>query len=292
MREKQSLTVLITGASGGIGGAIARLMAKEGHRVLLQGRNAQRLQQLQDSLPNSELHRIMPADLTDARQRSELVRQCENLDSGVDVLINNAGVGSFKLLEDMDDVAIDNLLHTNLLVPMALTRDLLPLLRASVRGAVINIGSAFGHIGHPGFSIYGASKFGLNGFTEALRRELTDSSVRVHYLVPRAVATSFNSEAVNRLNRALGNKADSPEKVARKCVGLLHGNSGKQRFIGWPESLFIKVNALFPSLVDSALKKKMPVILRYASQDHPGPAPRKPAQTKPARETANQGETP
>lgn len=291
MREEHSLNVLLTGASGGIGSAIARVMAKRGHRLLLQGRNVQQLQQLQDSLPNSDRHEILPADLAEAGQRSELIRRCEAQASGVDVLINNAGAGSFKLLEDMDDGAIDNLLRTNLLVPMVLTRDLLPLLRESDRGAVVNIGSAFGHIGHPGFSIYGASKSGLHRFTEALRRELSDSSVHVHYLSPRAVATPFNSGAVEGLNRALGNKTDSPSKVARKCVGLLDGNIGRQRFIGWPERVFIKVNALFPSLVDSALKKKLPVIRRYASQNDPGPAPRKPARSKPAQEMVNQEET-
>lgn len=271
MSDKQSLTVLVTGASGGIGSAIARLLAERGHRVLLQGRNAERLQQLKDALPHSELHQIMPADLLYAQQRAELIRECNALEGGVDVLINNAGISSFALLSDMSDNAISTMLHTNLLVPMTLTRDLLPLLQQSGRGAVINIGSAFGHIGHPGFSAYSASKAGLHGFTESLRRELSDTGVRVHYLAPRAVDTEFNTEAVNGLNRALGNKSDSPEEVARQCLRLLDSSASRRRFIGWPERLFVKLNALFPSLVDSALAKKMPVIRQYAKQNFQAP---------------------
>ena len=265
--QQKTLTVLLTGASGGIGSAIAQELATQGHRVLLQGRNAARLQALRESLANSEQHLVLAADLLDGEPRNALVQRCCSLPGGVDVLINNAGVSTFALLADMRDAAIANLLQTNLLVPMALTRDLLPLLERSDQGTVINIGSAFGHIGHPGFSVYGASKSGLHGFSEALRREVRDTGIRVHYLAPRAVDTELNTEAVNNLNRALGNKSDSPVWVARQCVNLLRSNTSRRRFIGWPERLFIKVNALFPAVVDSALIKKMPLIRRYARQN-------------------------
>lgn len=265
--DSQVLNILLTGASGGIGNALAHSLAARGHRLLLQGRNAQALEQLRDSLPAAHRHRVLIADLRDPAQRQALVSECETLTDGVDVLINSAGVARFALLADTDDAAMRTILETNLLVPMALTRDLLPLLQRSERGAIINIGSAFGHIGHPGFSIYGASKSGLHGFTEALRRELGDSHIRVHYLAPRAVDTALNTDAVNGLNRALGNRTDPPQLVARQCVDLLEGKTSGRRFIGWPEKLFIKVNALLPAVVDAALIKKMPVIRRFAQQN-------------------------
>ncbi|WGL18424.1 SDR family oxidoreductase [Microbulbifer bruguierae] len=262
-------TILLTGASGGIGNALAHSLAVRGHSLLLQGRSERVLEQLRSELPEAHRHLVLPADLCDAQQRCELIRTCHSLSSGVDVLINNAGVARFALLADTDDTAMRAILETNLLAPMALTRDLLPLLLRSPRGAVINIGSAFGHIGHPGFSIYGASKSGLHGFTEALRRELGDSRVKVHYLAPRAVDTSLNTDAVVELNRALGNRSDSPTLVAKQCLALLEGGRSARRFMGWPERLFIKINAVLPSLVDSALVKKMPVIRRFAEQNHP-----------------------
>ncbi|HEY8568496.1 SDR family oxidoreductase [Microbulbifer sp.] len=267
-KARNELNILLTGASGGIGNALAHSLAARGHRLLLQGRNKMALEQLCNSLPDAHRHLVVPADLRDPQQRLELLRTCRSLPGGVDVLINNAGVARFALLADTDDAAMRSILETNLLVPMALTRDLLPLLQRSKQGAVINIGSAFGHIGHPGFSIYGASKSGLHGFTEALRRELGDSQVKVHYLAPRAVDTSLNTDAVVSLNRALGNRSDSPQLVAEQCVALLEGRRSARRFMGWPERLFIKVNALLPSLVDGALVKKMPVIRRFAEQNH------------------------
>ncbi|MBB5212646.1 SDR family oxidoreductase [Microbulbifer hydrolyticus] len=265
----QSLTVLVTGASGGIGRAIAELLAARGHRLLLQGRDEKRLQQLCESLPGEAEHRVLVADLLDPDARQGLVQACRQQAGGVDVLINNAGVSTFALLADTRDDELVRILNTNLLAPMALTRDLMPVLQNSRRAAVINIGSAFGHIGHPGFSVYGASKSGLHGFTEALRREVADSGVRVHYLAPRAVDTAFNSDSVNALNRSLGNKSDSPQRVALACLNLLEGSGSRRRFIGWPERLFIKVNAIFPALVDSALAKKLPVIREYAQQNFP-----------------------
>ncbi|WP_226642264.1 SDR family oxidoreductase [Microbulbifer variabilis] len=275
MSAQAMLTVLVTGASGGIGSAISRALAEKGHRVLLQGRNAERLQQLKAALPHSDRHQILVADLLNEAERLELVRSCEQLPGGLDALINNAGVSAFALLGETSDKELARLLHTNLLAPMALTRDLLPLLKRSQRAAIINISSAFGHIGHPGFGAYGASKAGLHGFTETLRRELLDTGIRVHYLAPRAVDTSLNSEAVNGLNHALGNKSDPPEKIAQQCLQLLHSKYGRRRFVGWPERFFIKINALFPALVDSALAKKLPLVRQFAGATDPLPEPGK-----------------
>lgn len=265
--DEAPLTVLLTGAGGGIGTAIAQTLAGDGHRLVLVGRNGGRLAQLKAALPGSDRHITVTADLLDTTRRNALVSTCAALPGGVDVLINNAGVCTFAMLGDIGDRALEAMLHTNLLAPIALTRDLLALLRNSERSAIINIGSAFGHIGHPGFSVYGASKAGLHGFTEALRRELSGSAIAVHYLAPRAVETELNTEAVNGLNRALGNKSDPPERVARQVRDLLSQSAGERRFIGWPERFFIKLNALFPSLVDNALGKKMPLIRRYAQQN-------------------------
>lgn len=260
------LTVVLTGAGGGIGSAISRVLAASGHRLVLVGRNGERLEALRRELPEDGDHRVVGADLLDAGQRQRLVETCRDLPDGVDVLINNAGVSTFAMLSATSDETIRAVVDTNLTAPMLLTRDMVPVLTRSARPAIVNIGSAFGHIGHPGFSVYGASKFGLRGFTEALRRELSDGNITVHYLAPRAVDTTMNSAAVNGLNAALGNKADPPEKVATQVLRLLQRRSGSNRFIGWPERLFIKINALFPAIVDNALSKKLATIRQFAAK--------------------------
>ena len=99
----------------------------------------------------------------------------------------------------------------------ALTQALLPHLRAQARAQVICLGSALGRIGLPGFSIYSASKFGLRGFAEALRRELRGSGIRVQYVGPRSTRTTFNDAAVQAYNAATGTAMDSPGRVAERC---------------------------------------------------------------------------
>jgi short-subunit dehydrogenase len=112
---------------------------------------------------------------------------------------------------------------------------------------------------------YCASKFALRGFTEALRRELAGSRVRVQYLAPRATLTPLNSAAQVALNAELGVASDAPEVVARALLDLLDGTRG-ERHLGWPERLFVRINRMLPSLVDSSLLKQLPVIRRHAQK--------------------------
>jgi short-subunit dehydrogenase len=125
------------------------------------------------------------------------------------------------------------------------------------------MGSVFGAIGYPGYAVYSATKFGLRGFTEALRRELAASNVSVHYLAPRATRTRINSSAVERMNTELGVAMDDPERVAQAVCRLLVKQQAAA-VIGWPEKLFVRINALLPRAVDGAIRKQLPTIERYA----------------------------
>ena len=140
-------------------------------------------------------------------------------------------------------------------------------LQQQPEAVIVNVGSAFGSIGYPGFSGYCASKFGLRGFTEALKRELAASQVRVLYFAPRATDTSINSAAVVEMNQQLGTRMDSPDFVAAQLLAQLK-SSQSRRFLGWPEQLFVRLNALFPAIVDKALRGKLAIITKFASQ-HP-----------------------
>jgi len=183
--------------------------------------------------------------------------------TGIDMLINNAGISDFAPLEEQQPETICQMIHTNLLAPILLTQSLLPLLKMARAGMVINIGSTFGTIGYPGFSAYSATKFGLRGFTEALRRELGDSTISVRYLSPRATRTDMNSDIVNEMNCALGNATDTPEQVAVALKLLITGKK-QSLYLGWPEKLFVRINSLFPSLVDGAIAKQLSTILAFA----------------------------
>ncbi|MBQ0807525.1 MAG: SDR family oxidoreductase [Porticoccus sp.] len=253
-------TILLTGASGGIGAAVAKALDQQGAQLLLVGRNEPALKTLKQQL--SGKHLIVLADINTQEGREQIVQQCTQC-NGIDLMINLAGILDFGFFEQQSDHCIEQTLTTNLVSPMLLCHRLIPILKQREEAAIVNVGSTFGSIGHPGFTTYCASKFGLRGFTEALRRELADTSIRVLYLAPRATDTRLNSDAVTALNSALGNKTDSPEQVANELISLVSSNQ-HQRYMGWPEKLFVWLNALFPSLVHGALIKKIPIIRQFS----------------------------
>ncbi len=254
--------VVLTGASGGIGRALAHEMAARGARLTLMGRNRAVLEELRAALPGE--HRTLVADLDVADDRDEAVRALAADGRGIDVLVNNAGISRFALLERTSDADIEAIVRSNLVSPILLTRALLPLMTPA-RAQVVNVGSTFGAIGYPGYTAYCASKFGLRGFAEALSRELADTHVIVQNLAPRATRTAINSAAADRLNEALGNRVDTPQAVAQVLVRAIERDT-RRLTIGWPEKLFVRINGLLGSLVDRSIGKQLPTIKRFAAE--------------------------
>ena len=254
--------VLLTGATGGIGQVMAATLLQAGASVMLVGRSEYRLSALREDLaarlktPADHIA-CQAADLLDTDSLAGLAHTAAAW--GVNVVVHNAGVPSFGPLAAVDPGEIARVLHTNLLAPMLLTQSLLPHLHRQKRAQVICVGSTLGSIGLPGFSVYGASKFGLRGFAEALRRELADTAVRVQYLGPRTTHTSFNSQEVDDYNLATGTAHDMPATVAAALLGMLESESS-QRFLGFPEKLAARINGCAPSLLDSAFNKHRQVL--------------------------------
>ena len=120
-----------------------------------------------------------------------------------------------------------------------------------------------GSIGYPGFTAYCATKFAIRGFSEALRRELADTRVKVLYIAPRATQTGMNAAPVVELNRQLKVTMDDPQAVARQIVRAI-AREREELYLGWPEKFFVRLNSLWPRLVDQALRKQLPLIQRLA----------------------------
>ena len=259
------MRALITGASGGIGRALATELHGRGASVLLVGRDVQTLASAAQELGGRSV-RIdwCAADLATGEGRARVVEAASRWGGGINVLVNNAGLGEFGMLDELDDAAIERLFAINAIAPMQLTRALLPQLRAQPAGAILNIGSVFGSLGYPGFAAYSATKFALRGFTEALRRELADSKISVHYFAPRATRTGMNTSAVDRMNAELKVAMDPPAQVAAAACSMLEAGKTSAVF-GWPERLFVRINALLPGVVDGSLRKQLPVIRRHAA---------------------------
>ncbi|HEX2830460.1 MAG TPA: SDR family oxidoreductase [Burkholderiales bacterium] len=249
--------VLLTGASGGIGSALAMELARAGAKLALAGRNAAKLAALvQNARARGAQSAVaLPFDLAAPDGHEALVEAAAQALEGLDVLVNNAGIQRFGPLAAEDPHALAELVAINLTAPLLLTRAALARFGAHDRGHIVNIGSTFGAIAHPNFAAYSATKFALRGLSEALRRELSGTGVRVTYVSPRATDTAMNGAAVRELQAKTGAHVDDAQTVAHEVVAAISAGVA-ERQIGRPERFFVRLNALFPRLVDGALAKQ------------------------------------
>jgi short-subunit dehydrogenase len=248
--------VLITGAGSGIGRALALELARRGARLALAGRNRERLERTAAEIRSAGGNASTFAlDLAAPAGHGAAVEFCTAQLGGLDILVNNAGTVGFGAFASQDPLEIDALVRTNLTGPLLLTRAALPGMIARGSGQIVNMGSTFGAIGFAHFAAYSATKFALRGFSEALRRELEGSGVELTYVSPRATRTAANPQAVYRITEQAGNAIDTPEAIAPRIADAVE-RGRRELQIGAPESLFTRINALFPRLVDAALRKQ------------------------------------
>jgi short-subunit dehydrogenase len=175
--------VLLTGASGGIGCALAATLSRRGARLVVSGRDAAALNA--SKLPAGT--RAIVADLSDETAVRRLAREAGD----IDVLVNNAGVGWYGSAAQMPCVDVRRLVDVNLLAPLLLTRLLLPGMAERQRGHVVFIGSVAGHLGVENEAVYSATKAAVRTYAEALRAEVRRAGVGVSTVSPGAVATDF-----------------------------------------------------------------------------------------------------
>ncbi|WP_028079762.1 SDR family oxidoreductase [Solimonas soli] len=246
-------TVLLTGASGGIGQALAREFAARGARLLLSGRDTAKLATLSAELRGlgTEVS-VLAADLSSAEGVARLAHAA--LSGGVpDIVVHCAGALSFGRLDAVPAEEIARLWQTNVIAPSLLTRALLPALRKTGRGRFVFVGSIFGSLAFPMYATYSATKFALRGFAEALRRELDGSGIGVTYVAPRYTRTALNDGAPARIASALAMQQDEPALVAARIVDAV-ARERRELYFGFGERLFVKLNAWFPWLVDRGLR--------------------------------------
>ncbi|MFM2479163.1 SDR family oxidoreductase [Celerinatantimonas sp. MCCC 1A17872] len=260
-------TWLVTGASGGIGSAIAKALSDRGACLVLVGRDAHKLEALKAQLPQSDSHRVLAVDLLAADGIDLLMQHLDG--QPIDGLVNNAGCNQFGWFAKRTHNSLSDEITLNLLRPIELCHRLLS---EKIQPCwIVNIGSTFGAIGYPGYASYCAAKAGLQRFSEALDRELSAKGIRVLHLAPRATQTQLNPSVVEELNQKLGNHSDSPELVAEQFIDLLL-HEQRSRFIGWPEKLFARLNQLLPGVVGSAIRRQYPLIaaaLDKTNVEHP-----------------------
>jgi len=255
--------ILLTGAAGGIGSLLARLLLADGARLCLTDVNDAGLKTLRESLGTDAVVTVA-GDIGNATDRTCIVNAALQHSGGIDILINAAGINPFGVYAEQDDAIIQKTMEVNAIGPMLMTRAVLPTLLEQNSGQIVNIGSTFGSIGFAWFSAYSASKFALRGFSQSLRRELAETGIEVTYIAPRAVKTAINSQEVYDMANAVKMNMDEPEVVAQQIMTAIRRRK-KECHLGFPEALFVRINAIFPGLVDRATRKQNREARKFAS---------------------------
>lgn len=217
MKEKQQVA-LVTGATKGIGRAIVEELLKEGLAVFLCARNEELLQKTLEDLSKSGKVSGKSCDLRDETEVETMFAECLKEFGGIDVLVNNAGIGIFgKTVEETSGEDFRSVLETNLFGVFYTCQRAVPIMRKRGGGYIFNISSLAGQNAHPRMATYNASKFGLNGFTEALMQEVRQDNIKVSLICPGSVNTEFGGEEITSAK----NWQLHPQDIAQTVVDLL-----------------------------------------------------------------------
>ncbi len=182
-------TALVTGATGGIGEAIARALHEAGATLALSGRNAEKLAALAGDL-KTRVH-VLPADLSDPAAADALIKNAEAAMGAVDILVNNAGLTRDTLAMRMKDEDWQAVIDVNLTAPFRLARAALRGMMKKRHGRIVNIASVVGVTGNPGQANYCASKAGMIGWTKAMAAEIATRNVTVNCIAPGFIDTAM-----------------------------------------------------------------------------------------------------
>jgi 3-oxoacyl-[acyl-carrier protein] reductase len=223
MFDLSGKTALVTGASGGIGGAIAKALAAQGARVALSGTRVEALEAVRDQLSGE--HVILPCNLSDSAAVDQLVGQAEATLGKLDILVANAGVTKDGLLLRMKDADWESVLKINLESYFRLSRAALKGMMKARHGRIIGITSVVGVTGNPGQANYAASKAGMIGFTKALAAEVGSRNVTANCIAPGFIASAMTDVLPEAQKQALltkipAGRLGSGEEVASACVYL------------------------------------------------------------------------
>lgn len=231
---------IITGAAGGIGSCTARAFVAKGAHVVLADVAADKLEPLARELDSGGVTALsMPTDLTSRADIDRLIAQTLSRFGRIDVLANVAGVGSSPALSDTTDEELERVLAVNLLAAARLMHAVLPIMKGQRSGSIVNIGSVAGEAGVMG--IYSASKFGLRGLTDSVRREARSFGIGVTLIEPGFVRTAMNPSMTGRL--------PGPEIVAAAIVAAAE-HPRRVRIVPGSYALAIFLFKLFPAFTD------------------------------------------
>ena len=190
MESVKGKNVLLTGATGGIGRATAKLLAGSGANLFITGRDREKLQQLATEL-GLPAQNMLAADLTQSQEIASLQQQYFSVFSTIDILVNASGIGIIKSLEQLSEDEFLKTIHINLYAPFLLMKAFLPAMKEQKKGLVINIPGVLGKVPMAGAAAYSASKYGLVGMMQSIREELKRTDIRITSIYMGGVDSAF-----------------------------------------------------------------------------------------------------
>lgn len=254
----ENQVVLVTGASSGVGAALAMAFARRGARLVLVARREADLLAVEKQIsPYASQTLVVPTDITAETERQALLEQVQSTFGQIDVLVNCAGTSGGDRFPATRAATNERILTLNLTAVVMLTHAVLPQMQQRKHGYIVNIGSISGHIPAPGYAAYSASKGGLLAFSEALRRELQGLNVYVLYAAPSWVRSAmFSPEAEAVVRQMPQHSVSSAETVAEEIIealvqgrrSVVNGNV-VERFGVWVERHFPRLNDIYWFLV-------------------------------------------
>ena len=256
-REIRAARAIVTGASSGIGRAVALEMARQGARLVAVARRLERLAELARQIADAGGRvETVAGDITDPAVRHKTIEAAQSVFGGLDILVNNAGVGVVGRFDQSDAQRLRYVMEVNFFATVEMTRLALPLLRQGRDPILVNISSILGRRGVPYNSEYSASKFAVQGFSEALRAELAGQGIDVLVVNPGTTETEFFDRAMYGTGKPAWpeHAPVRPEAVARQVVRAMR--RGKHEIIPffWGR-VMCWLNRLSPGLMDRIMAR-------------------------------------
>jgi short-subunit dehydrogenase len=262
MGQRRSIAgsrMLITGASQGIGRALAEESARRGAKVLATARSVELLNELSEQVrARGGTLEVLNADVTSHDDRRHMADEMVRRFDGLDILVNNAGIGATGHFADASEDRLRRIMEVNFFGLTETTRVCLPLLRRGNRPAIVNISSIVGKRGLPGRSEYSASKFAVQGFSEALRAELARHGVDVIVINPGLTQTNFPGNMLERKSKLQVDhlRGMTPGQVAEATLHAIGRGAHEATFTGRGK-LFVLVSRFFPRVVDRIAARRV-----------------------------------
>jgi len=302
-RSWKNARCLVTGASSGLGRAMAEQLVQEGARVLLTGRSESKLTAIRDGLLESgaapsHVH-TLAADLTDSSGRTELVTHARDQFGALDLVVQSAGVGATGHFETHEPSILRRVFEINLFALAEVARDVLPLLSEGIAPSMIHLGSIVARRGLPGRAEYTASKFAVAGFTESLRAEWAKYGIHILLLNPGFTATEFERNLLIDTARysVTNRRTMTPQAVATAALNATLKRKNELTLTRGGK-LLLQVNRFLPRFVDWGFKRwtlhlfpDSPVLNRLPQRDANGTHEGHPNAVRPNHRARSIGET-